>query len=45
MEKVKKIGTFSFVDTAQGTYALNMSIRDDMTTFFNVLPAIGTEIR
>ena len=35
MEKVKKIGTFSFVDTAQGTYALNMSIRDDMTTFFN----------
>lgn len=35
MEEIKKIGNFRFVDTSAGQYALNMSLSNEMSTFFN----------
>ncbi|MEG0889839.1 MAG: hypothetical protein RSH25_15350, partial [Bacteroides sp.] len=31
----KKIGNFHFLDTGAGQYALNMSLSNEMSTFFN----------
>ena len=35
MSEIKKIGSFSFVDTAAGQYAINMDWSQSMSQFFN----------
>ncbi|MDC1984185.1 hypothetical protein [Bacteroides uniformis] len=35
MSEIKKIGSFSFVDTAAGQYAINMNWSQSMSQFFN----------
>ena len=35
MSEIKKIGSFSFVDTAVGQYAINMNWSQSMSQFFN----------